>query len=246
MAESKEKYLLLFDIDGTILTFKSGLAKDLFVEMLEDIFEDEIPQEAFPKFAGMTDLSILRAINDYMGKDFSVIEARIEEIWDKMLNLFKNHTNSKNITLMPGILELLDKFEKDERFQLGLITGNINRNAYLKLQAHGLDKYFPFGGFGNDFEDRNGLPSLAISRANVYSGKEIFNHNNTLIIGDTWRDIICAKSNKVYSCAVATGYYSKKELAEYEPDLLYDDFSDYNLIFNSFVDLLTGNKNENN
>lgn len=245
MNENEEKYLLLFDIDGTILSFKSGLAKDLFVDMLEEVFEDEIPEEAFPKFAGMTDLSILRAINDYMGKDFAIIESRIDEIWDKMLEVFKDHTTSENVSLMPGIIELLNMIHEDETMQLGLITGNINRNAYLKLQAHGLEKYFPFGGFGNDFEDRNSLPTIAISRANVFAGKQMYRSSNTLIIGDTWRDIVCAKSNNIYSCGVATGYYTMEDLQKYEPDLLFNDFSNYNEIYLEFKKLLR-DRNERN
>lgn len=245
MVKNEEKYLLLFDIDGTILSFKSGLAKDLFVEMLEDIFETKIPDEAFPSFAGMTDLSILRAINDFMGQDFSLIENRIEEIWEKMLDVFKVHTNTENVSLMPGIIELLELINDDKTFQLGLITGNIDKNAYLKLKAHNLDKYFPFGGFGNDFENRNHLPEIAINRANIFHGHDIFRNENTLIIGDTWRDIVSAKSNNIYSCGVATGFYKIDELSRYSPDLLFEDFSNYKHIFKSFKNLFK-TQNETN
>ncbi len=234
MITKKKKYLLLFDIDGTILSFKSGLAKDLFMEMLTDVFEGEIPDEAFPSFAGMTDLSILRAINDHMGHDFSVLEDKIDIIWDRMVDVFRDHTTAENVTLMPGIKELIDLIEQDGIFQLGLITGNINQNAYLKLSSHKLESYFPFGGFGDDNEDRNHLPEIAIKRANEHIGSEVFTKSKTLIIGDTWRDISCAKNSNIKSCAVATGFYDYNELSEFKPDLIFHDFSDYRNIYNEF------------
>jgi phosphoglycolate phosphatase len=237
MKNHKKKYLLLFDIDGTILNFKSGLAKDLFLEILKDVFNGEIPEEAFPNFAGMTDLSILRAINDHMGHDFSILENKIEVVWQKMVEVFKEHTTTDNVTLMPGIEDLLNLIEEESIFQTGLITGNINQNAYLKLKSHKLDRYFPFGGFGDDFEDRNHLPEIAIKRANLYSGNNIYNNNNTLIIGDTWRDISCAKNSGIKSCAVATGYYPFEELKNYEPDLIFQDFADYISINREFKKL---------
>lgn len=238
MDKSKLKYLILFDIDGTILNFKSGLAKEIFSQMLEELFETEIPDEAVPKFAGMTDLSILRAINDYMGRDFKAIETNLSQIWNNMLDLFEEHTTEENIELLPGVFELVEKMHHDESIQLGLITGNISQNAYLKLKAHGLDKYFPFGGFGSDLEDRNMLPALAISRANSLAGKDVFNKYNTAIIGDTWRDIQCANINDIISCGVATGMFSKEQLKVYEPDLLFDDLSDTGKIYNSIINLL--------
>jgi phosphoglycolate phosphatase-like HAD superfamily hydrolase len=129
---------------------------------------------------------------------------------------------------------------------MGLLTGNFKENAYLKLSTFKLEKFFPFGAFGSDNEDRNKLPEIAINRANDYMRVinhnytrydeiNVFNTNNTIIIGDSPGDIECAKSNGIFSLAVSTGTFCYKELKKCNPDFIIENFSNYTFVVSYIV-----------
>lgn len=217
--------LFLFDIDGTILRFQSGLARNLFAELTEDFFGRSLPEKALPRFAGMTDMKIMEEIAESISFDKEDLFRMLPEFWIKMHNNFYSYFTPEFMTLLPGIDKLIPYFNNNQNIDLGLVTGNIYNNAYSKLKAFELDTYFEIGGFGCDSSDRNLLPLIAIDRANKKAGYRKFSAANTLIIGDTLRDIECAKVNNIAVATVSTGEFSTNELLEFEPDLHFNDFS---------------------
>jgi phosphoglycolate phosphatase-like HAD superfamily hydrolase len=235
------KYLLLFDIDGTILKFKSYKSKEIFSNMMLDIFGVEVPDSAMPDFAGMTDLQILKEIAQNIGMDKSLLFNRLNEIWLRISQDYNQFCSSQYIDLLPGIKELLKLLSNNQEFSLGLQTGNFKENAYSKLSAYNLDNYFQFGAFGSDHENRNMLPPLAIERANQYHKKQLFHTYNTLVIGDSHKDIECAKSNNLPVLAVGTGNVSAKDLEFFEPSAVLDDFSNYNEVIDLIYKILKRN-----
>lgn len=222
------KKLVLFDIDGTILNVDSLLAKSIFVDTFGELFDIDISNDV-PSFHGKTDLQI---INDIVKLHNLNNKFPKQKILDLIYQKFEQRLSPNKIELLPGINDLIDLFNTDRNFGIGLVTGNFEKNAYLKLSFVGLEKYFHFGGFGDDSPDRINLPLIAIERAKI---KKIINENysqeKTIIIGDTFRDIQAAKFNNMKSVAVATGKATAKELAFYKPDLLFDDFSNYSNVF---------------
>lgn len=235
------KYLVLFDIDGTILNFKHGIAKDLFAVMLKELFGREVPDSAIPQFHGMTDLQIIRSIALNIGLAYDEISEMIPSIWVKMLSMFKEHSIPENVTLLPGITDLIEILHKNEDISLGLITGNFLENAYLKLSIAGLDGYFPTGAFGCDSENRNNLPPIAIDRINKHYNTKNFHSGNTIIIGDTFRDIECAHVNGIKVLAVATGGASSDELLIHTPDAILNNLSNTNKSLDIIYSLLNVN-----
>lgn len=219
--------LLLFDIDGTILRMKQGRSRLIFADIMKDVFDVCVPDDAMPNFACMTDLGILREIAETIGIPFEEIKKRQEIIWEKMLTVFRHHCTKEYVQILPGVNSLIRFFSEQSEFELGLCTGNFRNNAYLKLRTFDLDGFFPFGAFGSDFEDRNLLPPLAIERGNKLYNKNMFSEKNTIVIGDGPRDIKCAKANGLPVVCVATGGFEAGELSSYEPDLLFEDFFDY-------------------
>ncbi len=218
------KKIVLFDIDGTILNVESSLARSIFIDAFGEMFSIDISQN-IPSFHGKTDLQIIADIADLYSIDYS---SNIEQIWENIFDKFKQRISRDSITILPGAAELIDEIAKADNFELGLVTGNFQKNAYLKLSLVGLDSYFLFGGFGDDCPDRNKLPLIAIDRAkNSKIIDENFSISNSVIIGDTFRDIQAAKSNLFKSVAVATGKASLSELQHYAPDVLFEDLSDY-------------------
>ncbi len=235
------KYLVLFDIDGTILNFRHGIAKDLFSGMLKELFGCEVPDSAIPKFHGMTDLQIIKCITENIGHDYQEVLKTIPDIWKRMLCMFEAHSIPENVTLLPGINSIIKALSENNEITLGLITGNFIENAYLKLSIAGLDGFFPTGAFGSDSEDRNLLPPIAIERTNNHYKVNIFNTKNTIIIGDTYRDIECARKNNMKVIAVATGGFSVEELEMHNPDKTVFDFSDVDSSLKIIYSLLNKN-----
>lgn len=235
------KYLVLFDIDGTILNFKHGIAKDLFAVMLKELFGRDVPDSAIPKFHGMTDLQIIRSIATNIGLTYDEISGLIPTIWKKMLSMFEEHSIPENVTLLPGITDLINNLNENQDVRLGLITGNFIENAYLKLSIAGLDSYFPTGAFGCDSENRNNLPPIAIERINKYYNTDTFYSGNTIIIGDTQRDIECAHTNGIKVLAVATGEFTSDELSLHTPDAILNNLSNTNKSLDIIYSLLNVN-----
>ncbi len=234
----QKKLLILFDVDGTLIKFKSGTAGRIFSDIMEEIFQIKIDKNNLPDFAGQTDLRILREICEINNISFSSVQANIELIWQKMLHLFGKYCIPEYILLLDGVHELLDILSKDNTISLGLLTGNFRENAYQKLKTYNLDNFFAFGAFGSDDEDRNNLPPIAIERANKYFEKKHFTSENTIIVGDAPRDISCAKANNIKVVAVATGNYNLSQLKDYKPDLILENFSDFRSVSLSLCELI--------
>ncbi|MBX9721447.1 MAG: HAD hydrolase-like protein, partial [Candidatus Obscuribacterales bacterium] len=124
-----------------------------------------------------------------------------------------------------GVLELIQVLETHPECHLGLLTGNIEQGARIKLQPFNLNQYFVFGAFGSDSADRMDLPMFAHKRAEEVFGKE-FAIDEIVIIGDAVNDVLCAKGYGVKSIITATGKTKKETLAELKPDYLFDSLSD--------------------
>lgn len=225
-------YLLLFDIDGTILKFKEGISKEIFSDILTDVFGIGIDPKSLPDFSGKTDLQILNEIVETYQLDPNLIYHDIDKLWDSILKKFENYAKNENYQLLPGIDKLLPNLYHNTNFRLGLLTGNFKKNAYLKLSIFDLEKYFPIGAFGCEDPDRNNLPQIAIKRANAYWSNLNFNNSNTFIIGDSPKDIECAKANNNHCIAVATGYFNYEQLLTLNPDLIFFSFENYSEVIN--------------
>ena len=125
---------------------------------------------------------------------------------------------------MPGVISLLDLLTQDGQ-AMGLLTGNVRRGAEIKLRAHGIWARFNFGAFGDDNSDRNQLGPIAKRRAEAALNIE-FSEQDVFVIGDTPKDIACARAFGAVAVAVATGRYSLANLGEHQPDHLCRDLAD--------------------
>ena len=114
--------------------------------------------------------------------------------------------------LVPGITDLLGWLDGRDDIRLSLVTGNFEGVARLKLKRAGIGRHFPAGqgAFGSDSEDRAVLPHIARKRAG-HAGIE-HPRDRTVVIGDTPRDIACARADQLRCLAVATGPFDASEL----------------------------------
>jgi phosphoglycolate phosphatase len=216
-----QKRLLLFDIDGTLI--HSGGAgvralKSAFKErfgVADDLHDIEI--------AGMTDSGIVVSI--LKKNDIPATNENIGAFLDSYVHFLSLELPRRKGKLLPGVLDLLEKLKSRPHLVLGLLTGNVSRGARLKLEHYGVWHFFEFGAFADDHQDRNRLGSFARARAKEKHGRE-FSPSQIDVIGDTPRDIACGKAVGARTIAVATGTWSREELAKYQPDFLIDDLSD--------------------
>jgi len=215
--------LILFDIDGTLIS--SGGAGTLSLNLaFAELFSIN---DAFKEIsmAGKTDTQIIieGLVKHKLPRDNGVIP-EVTNSYLKNLKTEIHKTQTKH--LKPGIraaLEILSR--KNEDYCLGLLTGNLEQGARIKLNAFDLNKYFPGGAFGSDDEDRNNLLPVAVKRFNAICNREI-NYSDCIIVGDTPRDVHCAKPYGAFCVAVATGPYTYHSLVEAGADIVMEDLSD--------------------
>jgi phosphoglycolate phosphatase-like HAD superfamily hydrolase len=214
---------LLFDIDGTLLN--AGSIDRLSCQRaLEDMLGYSTPKTGV-EMDGKTYLRIAKELLIHAGIEGDQIEAQTYNLLDAINRHFAEAAPSAVMQLLPGVRTLLDRLEKDTRYVLGLVTGNVHEMAVQKLEAVGIDPaMFTFGAFGDDHIDRNILPEMALNRINQ-SFEYPVPPEKALIIGDTPYDITCAHHTGVKVLGVATGVYVSQDLAKYEPDFLLEDLS---------------------
>jgi len=210
--------LILFDIDGTLVD-TGGAGMGALNEAALEIFGDEGPPL---DLAGSTDSGILRGLFEHFGLPH---DAELEEkFYQVYLPKMERNLNDDRFggRMLNGVPELLASLE-DQGHVLGLLTGNIERGAIVKIAHYGLAGYFGFGSYGDDHWDRNKLGPIALTRAEKVTGKS-FALNEILVVGDTPKDVACAHAFGVKCLAVATGAFSEAQLKECGADRVVSDF----------------------
>ena len=214
-----EKTLLLFDIDGTLIT-GGGCGERSLRLAVRDTFgvEDDLRDI---EIAGRTDTRIARQLLRKYGR--AETDAAIAELLENYLRHLPVLLRTTQGRVLPGVESLLALLEPREDVVLGLLTGNLARGAEHKLTHFGVWKYFGFGAFADDHHERDRLGPFALARARE-RGHEIA-LSRTFIIGDTEHDISCARAIGAKAVAVATGNFRTEQLALHAPDVLLENFA---------------------
>jgi phosphoglycolate phosphatase-like HAD superfamily hydrolase len=215
--------LLLFDIDGTLLR-SNGAGKAVLRMALEEIFGTSGPCDEY-QMAGKTEPLIIGDLMCAAGKQAAEIDRQLPAVYERMMFHAQKIFSEKNVFPCTGIPALLETLLLREDVLLGLLTGNIAATAPLKLAAAGIEpSIFRIGAYGSDHKDRNLLPPFALQRAAELT-QQIFSGENTTIIGDTPADIACARTIGARVVAVGSGSYSSATLSKFQPEFLFDNFS---------------------
>ena len=213
--------LILFDIDGTLIT--SGGAGEYSLRLaVKDYFgvEDDLKGV---EIAGRTDTGIVRRIFERHGRELTP-ETQVA-FFDRYLHHLSTELGRRKGFLLPGIVELLNALKPRPHLAIALLTGNLARGAQIKLTHYGIWEFFEFGAYADDNADRNQLGKYARARALDLHGVE-FAPENIYVLGDTPHDIDCGRAFGAKTVAIATGNFSRDQLAAHNPDYLFDDFSD--------------------
>jgi phosphoglycolate phosphatase len=214
------KRLLLWDIDGTLISTGAAGQKAI-VRATAERFGGNGDLEGV-EIAGRTDTAIAEQILRKYGTPIN--DDNVQSFLDLYVRLLAEELPQRQGRVLPGVLELLERSAQQPDTTLGLLTGNLERGAKLKLEHYRLWHFFAFGAFSDDHHDRNELGAFALSRALEGTGIK-FAGSQVDVIGDTGHDIACGKAFGARTIAVATGSWSREQLAEHDPDFLFDDLS---------------------
>jgi phosphoglycolate phosphatase-like HAD superfamily hydrolase len=217
--------LVLFDIDGTLLS-SEGLGRASMQRALAEVFGS--PGNPSYRYDGKTDKQIVRDVMRLEGHSDEHIDSRMERLIALYLEGLRTGAKSGKFNVRPldGVVELLDALEARQDVVLGLLTGNIERGAKVKLTAAGIDPdRFRVNAFGSDHEDRPQLPAIAQRRASEKLGLEIVGER-LVVIGDTPADIECGRSLGARAIGVASGNYTVEQLEAHDAYAVFPSLKD--------------------
>lgn len=222
--------LVLFDIDGTLVKSRGAGRKAIHQALLEE-FGSAGPIDQI-RFDGKTDPQIVSELLRAAGHPDANDAECLRRVCDTYVQLleFELTQGGGEVWPLAGVHAILDTLESRSDAVVGLLTGNIERGAQLKLRRAGLawDR-FRVGAFGSDAAARRDLPPVAVERAEAVMGRTPGGHD-VVIIGDTPADVSCGESVGARAIAVATGSYSEAELTATGAYCVLNDLADTDVV----------------
>ena len=224
--------VILFDVDGTLLDARGAGSRALLAALAE-IYDRPFHRNEVA-FVGRTDRAIVADLLAVNGVPSGEIESGLLAVFQSLPDHMRAATNQTPSVPCPGIRTLLAALRQQEKQVLGLLTGNLQTTALIKIASAGLDPtIFRIGAYGDEAFDRNALPPLALRRATALVGRPV---STAIVLGDTPADIECAQVNGLRSFAVATGPYSPDQLARCNPDHVFPDLTDLPVVLAALSD----------
>ncbi|MBO6795396.1 MAG: HAD hydrolase-like protein [Balneolaceae bacterium] len=225
----RHPWVILFDIDGTLLTVNSNFNRPLLRSIVNGLKISYNGVETDP-FSGRTDHDILSSFLENHGFDQSLYQ-QLKQIY---LERLTTELRSEHILRHLYVDEAVAFFSGDN-FVPGLLTGNFPSAAETKLKAANINLDFKIGAFGDVHKDRNMLPQLALNKFEQLFDFEA-DPKKFVVIGDTPRDIQCAQSAGMRSVAVTTGSFNHDELASFNPDLIIESLKNPEIWFKQLIE----------
>ncbi len=217
--------LVLFDIDGTLVRRAGPHHREALVYGIRKVTGLDTTTEGIP-VQGMLDPDILTLMLRHAGAKGAQIRETLPAIQSASERYYLRVCPELRDKHCPGVEPLLERLNR-RRVLLGLVTGNLTRIGWRKLQRAGLRSYFRFGAFGEMARTRTSLARIAIREAR--SRQWISPGTPISLVGDAPPDILAARGNRIRSISVKTGITPPGELAALQPDYLLSDLRDLRL-----------------
>jgi len=217
--------LVLFDIDGTLVRRAGPHHRQALVDAVRDVTGLESTTEGIP-VQGMIDPDIFTMMLLSTGMEPAEIRRAMPALVERAQAIYIPSVPDLRDKTCPGARELLEELQS-QGVLLALVTGNLTRIGWRKLERAGLDTYFRYGAFGETAKDRSGLAKQAIETAR--SEHRIAAETPISLIGDSPADVIAAKTNGVQAIAVCTGLTSREELEAHGPDMVLEDLRELSI-----------------
>lgn len=217
--------LVLFDIDGTLLRAGDRDHQAAFVYAMQRVYGHPVTLDGVP-LAGMLDSQIARLALAKHGLTEEAIDERLADMIALMGERYAEIVahESRIERVLPGVVDLAERLRAGS-YALGVLTGNARSVARVKLRAADIDRFFPIGAYGDSARERGHLVEAGLAEARRHFGLT-FRPEDTVLVGDTPRDIEAARAAGAAVIAVATGRYSVEDLAAHRPDAVFPDLTD--------------------
>lgn len=218
--------LVLFDVDGTLVSCGRQV-RPLFARALAEVYGTAGELDGYD-FAGKTDTGIVWDLMTAAGVGEQAVAEGLPRARELYLEALGAGLRRERMRLLPGVLDLLERLLRRRGISVGLLTGNWERGARIKLSRFDLNRFFPFGAFGDGERERRALPPLALDRAARFAGVR-FAPAETLVVGDSLLDVACARAHGMSVLAVATGTTRGEELEAAGADWVVPDLGSAHL-----------------
>jgi len=212
--------LILFDIDGTLVRRAGPHHRQALVDAVRLVTGRHTTTDGIPVH-GMLDPDILTQMMQAGGMEEPDIRAAMPWVIEAAQDVYQESVPDLRDKTCPGVVALLEDLTANA-VTLALVTGNLTRIGWRKLERAGLKHYFRFGAFGEMAPTRGGLAKLAIEWARR---EGLVNDGRISLVGDATQDVKAARENGIRAIAVRTGITPPAELEATAPDLLLDDLT---------------------
>ena len=223
--------LASFDIDNTLIKSSPGHLSALLAAV-KDVYGLETRADVI-NHHGMTDQEIIIKILGKFSVDEETIRSRLKKCIESMPVKYAEIVKTEDIAILEGVFDLLTRLTQNG-FLLGLVTGNLEEIAWIKLKKIGIDHFFKFGGFGSDHINRADLVKIAIQRAEKKYG--IGKNTQIFHFGDAPQDMIAGRSAGVAPVGVTTGIFSAAELQSAGASIILPNLNDTDGILRFLLD----------
>ncbi len=203
----------LFDIDGTLMNVRDATHYNAFHNAVREVFGVDSHIDDVPVH-GNTDIGILRAVLRRAQVTETEFESRLPRLIDHMCCEVETNAADIRADLCPSVIDLLAALRSRNKL-LSVVSGNLERIGWLKLQAAGLRECFSFG----CFSDRNEFRAAIFRQGLDQVHQTIGSGAKACFLGDTPADILAAKELGAPVVAIATGIYTVEDLTPHKPDL---------------------------
>lgn len=217
--------LVLFDIDGTLVRRAGPHHREALVQGIRRVTGLDTTTDGIP-VQGMLDPVILRVMMKTAGARARDIRSAMPDILRAAERYYLRVCPPLHDKHCPGVVPVLERLER-RGILLGLVTGNLTRIGWRKLERAGLKRFFRFGAFGEMSSTRDGLARIALRQAR--DNKWIERNAPVSLIGDAPQDIQAARANRLRAISVKTGITPPQELEQLQPDLLLRDLRELRL-----------------
>ena len=219
MIRRKSPALVLFDIDGTLLRRAGPHHREALVDAVRVVTGLETTTDHIPVH-GMLDPDILTRMMRDAGESAAFVRRHLPSIMRRAQAIYVRRCPNLRRKTCPGVRRILYGLER-RGVPVGLVTGNLTRIGWKKIECAGLRRYFRFGAFAETAPDRAALARNAVEHAR--RRRWIDGDARISLIGDAPSDILAARANGIQAIAVHTGISTREELAALEPDVLLED-----------------------
>jgi phosphoglycolate phosphatase-like HAD superfamily hydrolase len=219
MTREPARALVLFDIDGTLLRRAGPHHRQALEEAVFQVTGRRATTDSIP-VQGMLDRDILRLMMLRAGASEGQVRRQMRAVVERAQELYVERCPDLRGRVCPGVRAFLRRLSR-RGIPMGLVTGNLSRIGWMKMERAGLKEHFRLGAFAEQGPTRTALAGLAARLAR--REKVIAPGARIVLVGDHPNDIAAARGNGFFSLAVATGLSPAGELAEHKPDLLVPD-----------------------